>query len=76
VLDRELADRRIFPAINLLASATRREELLMSNEALRAATVLRRDLSRSSPAEAMTDLLGFMRRTKTNDELIRAILGG
>ena len=76
VLDRELADKRIFPAINLLGSATRREELLMSNEALRAATVLRRDLSRSNPADAMTDLLGFMRRTQTNDELIRAILGG
>ncbi|HSM37620.1 MAG TPA: transcription termination factor Rho [Longimicrobiales bacterium] len=76
VLDRELADRRIFPAIDLLGSATRREELLMSNEALRAATVLRRDLSRSSPADAMNDMLGFMRRTQTNDELIRAILGG
>ena len=76
VLSRELADRRIFPAIDLLASATRREELLMSNEALRASTVLRRDLSRSSPADAMNDLLGFMRRTQTNEELIRAILGG
>ncbi|MEN8375430.1 MAG: transcription termination factor Rho [Gemmatimonadota bacterium] len=76
VLDRALADKRIFPAIDLLASATRREELLLSPEALRASTVLRRDLSRSSPADAMNDLLGFMRRTKTNDELVRAILGG
>ncbi|HUG02029.1 MAG TPA: transcription termination factor Rho [Longimicrobiales bacterium] len=76
VLDRQLADKRIFPAIDLLGSATRREELLMTPEALRASTVLRRDLSRSSPADAMNDLLGFMRRTQTNDELIRAILGG
>jgi transcription termination factor Rho len=76
VLDRAVADKRIFPAIDLLASATRREELLLSPEALRASTVLRRDLSRSSPADAMNDLLGFMRRTQTNDELVRAILGG
>ena len=70
VLSRDLADRRIFPAIDLKASATRKEELLLSPEALTMSRAMRRKLSSSHPAEAMEDLLRVMRQTTTNAELI------
>lgn len=73
VLSRELADRRIFPAIDLTASATRREEKLLSEEVLPVATLLRRQLSRSSPVDAMNELLTLMKRTRSNEELIAQV---
>jgi transcription termination factor Rho len=76
VLSRELADRRIWPAIDLTASATRREELLLSPDALQASHKLRRDFSDMSAPEAMDQLLARMRRTKTNDELVAQITSG
>jgi transcription termination factor Rho len=76
VLSRELADRRIWPAIDLTASATRREELLMAPDALQASHKLRRDFSDFSAPEAMDQLLARMRRTKTNAELITQITSG
>ena len=74
VLNRELADKRIFPAIDLNASATRREELLLTNDALRVSHLLRRQLSDDSPVDAMEKLLAFMKRTENNAELIDRIL--
>ncbi|MDE2876998.1 MAG: transcription termination factor Rho [Gemmatimonadota bacterium] len=74
VLSRELADRRIYPAIDLRASATRKEELLLAPEALRVSRAMRRQLSSSLPAEAMDELLRVMRQTDTNDELITRAL--
>lgn len=76
VLSRELADRRIFPAIDLPASQTRREELLLSDEALRAANLLRRQFAGATPADAMQQLLAMMKRTETNEELVHRMLGG
>ncbi|MGH7502038.1 MAG: transcription termination factor Rho [Longimicrobiales bacterium] len=73
VLSRELADRRIWPAIDLNASATRREELLLADSALRASHRLRRDLSGLPSAEAMNRLLAMMKRATTNDELVRLL---
>ena len=70
VLSRELADRRIFPAIDLVASATRREELLLGDAALALSRAFRRQLSNSPPVDAMNELLGFMRKTETNAELL------
>jgi transcription termination factor Rho len=72
VLSRELAERRIFPAIDLVASATRREELLLSEEALAVSRLLRQRIAGMSAINAMTDLITDLRRTKSNDELIRA----
>jgi transcription termination factor Rho len=69
-LSRELADRRIFPAIDLQASATRKEELLLDDDSLWLSRAMRRQLAGQPPAEAMTELLGAMRKTKTNRELI------
>ncbi|MCE2398919.1 MAG: transcription termination factor Rho [Gemmatimonadetes bacterium] len=74
VLSRELADRRIFPAIDLRASATRKEELLLSPDGLRISRAMRRRLSSSMPAEAMEELLGVMRQTRNNEELVARAL--
>lgn len=74
MLSRELADRRIFPAIDIVASATRREELLLSEPALEASRMLRRSLGGSSPADAMAQLLTIMKQTDTNEELVDRIL--
>jgi transcription termination factor Rho len=73
VLSRELAERRIFPAIDLVASATRREELLLSEEALAASRVLRQRIAAMTPIDAMSDLLTDLRRCRTNAELVRAL---
>ena len=75
VLSRELADRRIFPAIDLVASATRREELLLSEEALAATRALRQRISAMTPINAMSDLLTDLRRAPTNTDLIRTLAG-
>ncbi|TVR55928.1 MAG: transcription termination factor Rho [Gemmatimonadales bacterium] len=79
VLSRELADRRIFPAIDLVASATRKEELLLEDDALLLSRALRRQFSGMGPSEAMNELLGVLKRTVTNAELLemsRASLKG
>jgi transcription termination factor Rho len=76
VLSRELADKRIWPAIDLTASATRREELLLSADALTASHKLRRDFADMNPPDAMEQLIARMRRTKTNDELVAQIASG
>jgi transcription termination factor Rho len=70
VLSRELADRRIWPAIDLNASATRREELLLDEHALQASRLLRRELADSGSADAMQQLIMMMRRAPTNAQLI------
>jgi transcription termination factor Rho len=76
VLSRELAERRIFPAIDLAASATRREELLLSEEALAVSRLLRHRIAGMSTVAAMTDLTTDMRRARTNEELVRALAAG
>ncbi len=76
VLTREIAERRIYPAFDLLASATRREELLLSAEALEAASLLRRQLSGNSPVEAMTALLSLFKGTSNNEEFVGRVLTG
>lgn len=73
VLSRELAERRVFPAIDLVASATRREELLLSPEALAASHQVRNRIAGMTPLNAMNDLLVDMRKTKTNAELVKAM---
>jgi transcription termination factor Rho len=73
VLSRELADRRIYPAIDLNASATRREEFLLSDAALTASHAMRRELSGLSELDAMSEVLGLMRRTSNNAALLDKI---
>jgi transcription termination factor Rho len=73
VLSRELAERRVFPAIDIVASATRREELLLSPEALSASRQIRQRIASMSPLNAMNDLLVDLKKTKTNAELVKGM---
>jgi transcription termination factor Rho len=70
VLDRELAEARIFPAINLLASGTRREELLYGEEDAARLATLRRWLGKGSPKAAMNGLLKLLEQAPTNADLL------
>jgi len=73
VLTRELADRRIFPAIDINKTVTRKEELLLEPEELNRVWILRKLLSEMSPVEAMEFLLENMRGTKNNKEFLRSM---
>ncbi len=73
VLSRELADRRIFPAIDISASATRREELLLPPEQLALSHALRNRLARQQPTDAMNDLLNLFRRSESLEELAKQV---
>ncbi|HIQ39823.1 MAG TPA: transcription termination factor Rho, partial [Sulfurivirga caldicuralii] len=72
-LSRHLAERRIFPAINITKSGTRKEELLMSPEELQHVWILRRFLSTMDEAESLRTLIDHMKQTKTNAELFMAM---
>lgn len=68
ILDRKIADKRIFPAIDIARSGTRKEELLIGKDNLQKMFVLRRILSPMGTVDAMEFLLGKLKRTKNNDE--------
>jgi len=70
VLDRKLADKRIFPAIDINRSGTRKEELLMTQEELNKVWILRKFLNELNPIEAMEFLIGKMSQTKTNKKFL------
>jgi len=70
VLNRDLSDRRIFPAIDLNRTGTRREELLMKEDELAKVWILRKILSEFGPVDAMEFLLDKMRGTKNNKEFL------
>jgi transcription termination factor Rho len=72
-LSRELADRRIFPAIDILHSGTRREELLYTEAELKKIHLLRRALSGTKPVQAMEAILERLRLTKTNAEFLKSL---
>jgi transcription termination factor Rho len=75
-LDRKLADRRVFPAIDIAKSGTRKEELLLPKTDLNRIWVLRKVLNPLSPPEAMELLLSKMGKTKTNAEFLAAMSNG
>ncbi len=74
-LDRRLVDRRVWPAININACGTRKEELLLSAEDLKRNYVLRKALSDMNPVEAVELVLTQMKKFKTNAEFLKS-LGG
>jgi transcription termination factor Rho len=73
ILDRKLADKRMFPAIDVNRSGTRKEELLLDPDELNRVWILRKFLSDYSTVEAMDFLTEKMRGTKTNKEFLRAM---
>jgi len=73
VLSRELADRRIWPAIDIAQSGTRREEKILSPEVLEGVTLLRRSLISLSPVQAMEDLVRTLRKFPSNKEFLARV---
>jgi transcription termination factor Rho len=76
ILDRHIADKRIFPAIDINRSSTRKEELLLTEGELNRVYLLRNFLSDMPSAEALEFLLERMRRTKTNQEFLDSMTKG
>ena len=72
-LDRSLSEKRIFPAIDIRKSGTRRDELLLSSKELETVNSIRKNLSNLSTADLTEKLLNYMIRTKNNDEFIDLI---
>jgi len=72
-LDRKLSNKRIFPAVDIMASSTRRDDLLLRQETLNRMWILRRFLSDRNPIEAMEFIKDRMERTTDNDELLRTM---
>lgn len=72
-LDRNLSNKRIFPAVNINASSTRRDDLLLDKPTLDRMWVLRNYLSDMNPVEAMTDLKSKLERTKNNEEFLMSM---
>ncbi|WP_404423553.1 transcription termination factor Rho [Thalassospira australica] len=75
ILDRKLSDKRIFPAIDILKSGTRKEELLVDKAVLSKMWVLRRILNPMGPQDAMEFLLGKLKTTKNNDDFFDSMNG-
>jgi transcription termination factor Rho len=75
VLDRKISDQRIYPAVDIFLSGTRREELLLSPEELHKVGVIRRGLAGHKPIEAIERLLFFIRKYPTNAELLKGLPG-
>jgi len=74
-LDRRLANKRVFPAIDLTASSTRRDDLLLERDVLQRMNLLRVYLNDMNTEEAMTELLKRMRGTKSNEEFLASMNG-
>jgi len=69
-LDRKIANRRIFPAVDLSSSSTRRDDLLLSKETLQRLWVLRKHLADMNPVESMEFLLNQLSKTQSNEEFL------
>lgn len=75
VLDRKISDQRIYPAVDIFLSGTRREELLLPEEDLHKISVIRRGLAGHKPIEAIERLLFFIKKYPNNAELLKGIPG-
>jgi transcription termination factor Rho len=69
-LDRKLSEKRIFPAVDINKSGTRREELLLSQKELEGIWALRRVMSAGGTAEVTEQVISMLMRTNTNDEFL------
>jgi transcription termination factor Rho len=72
-LDRNLANQRIFPALNIAQSGTRKEEKLLTEQELNASRTVRRHLINMPPHQAMKNLLEALQKHKTNKSLLNSM---
>lgn len=73
VLDRKLSEKRIFPAVDIVKSGTRREDLLLDSEELGASYIIRKETGGMRPEDAVEQILNLFYRTKDNKEFIGKI---
>lgn len=73
-LDRTLQERRIFPAIDILKSGTRKEEALLSHDEMEASWILRRQFDKLTATEAMQGVLNLMKNSENNEEFVNIVL--
>ena len=73
ILDRKLSEKRIFPAIDIPKSGTRREDLLLTKDEIEAVTMMRRGLNGMKPDEAVDKILDLFARTKNNFEFVHTV---
>ena len=73
VLDRKLSERRIFPAIDVVKSGTRREDLLLTQEEQDAVNIIRKGVNGLKPEEAVDRLIDMFSKTRSNAEVVRNI---
>ena len=73
LLDRSLAERRIFPAIDINRSNTRREDLLLTQKELKVAELIRKAMSNMSAAESTEQILNVIKTTRNNEELLQKL---
>jgi len=76
ILDRKLSDRRLFPALDIPKSGTRKEEKLFAKNQIESIRKLRRMMVDLNPIEAMETLVAACKKHKTNDELLTKLGGG
>jgi transcription termination factor Rho len=74
-LDRKLSNKRVYPAIDIVSSSTRREDLLLDKMVLQKMWVMRNHLADMNPEEAMSTMLNYMKGTKNNDEFLVSMNG-
>jgi transcription termination factor Rho len=74
-LDRKISNKRIFPAIDIVSSSTRRDDLLMDKETLQKVWILRNHLSDMTPVEAIEFMTDRMRNTQSNEEFLISMNG-
>ena len=72
-LDRKMANRRIFPAVDIMNSGTRKEELLVSEETLKKAYLLRKNIDSESATE---ELMKLLKQTKSNEDFLNSPIFG
>jgi len=74
-LDRKLANKRIYPAIDIVSSSTRRDDLLLDKQTIQRLWVLRNHIADMNAEEAMNVVLNHMKATKTNEEFLATMNG-
>ena len=73
VLDRKLSEKRVFPAIDIQKSSTRREDLLLNQEEMEAVYIMRKALNGMKSDEAVENILNLFTRTKNNQEFVQTV---
>jgi transcription termination factor Rho len=74
-LDRRISNRRIYPAIDILSSGTRKEDLLLDKDTLQRIWILRKHLADMNPVEAMEFIRDRIEKTRTNEEFLASMNG-